>query len=125
MSLLYEDLTEKILAACLEVHNELGCGFLESVYADALAYEFKASGIPFIREADFPVVYKGHQFNKFYRADFLCFEKIILELKAVETILPIHKQQVFNYLKLAKLKLGFVINFGNTSLRWERIPNLY
>lgn len=125
MSLLYEDLTEKILAASLEVHTVLGCGFLEMVYCDVLGYEFRQSGVPYQREVDFPVTYKGHSFNKFYRVDFLCFDKIILEIKATESILPIHKQQVFNYLKLSNLQLGFVINFGNISLKWDRIPNLF
>jgi len=125
MSLIYEDLTERILGACLEVHNELGCGLLEAVYCDALGSELKLRGIPFEREKEYPVTYKGLLLNKYYRVDFLCFDKIILEIKATEAILPVHKQQVFNYLKLSKLKLGYVINFGNTSLKWVRVPNLY
>jgi len=125
MSLLYEDLSEKILGACLEVHNQLGCGFLEAMYSDALAHEFKLREIPFQREKEYYISYKGVRFNKFYRVDFLCFDKIILEIKATEHILPVHNKQVFNYLRLANLNLGFVINFGNVSLAWERIPNLY
>ncbi len=125
MSLLYEELSAKILGASLEVYNQLGCGFLEAVYSDALEFEFELRSVSYQREKDFFVTYKGKRFNKYYKVDFLCFDKIILEVKAVESILPIHKQQVFNYLRLADLKLGFVINFGSTSLLWERIPNLY
>ncbi len=125
MGLLYEELTEKILGASLEVYNQLGCGFLEAVYSDALEFEFELRNIPYHREKEYYITYKGKRFNKYYKVDFLCFNKIILEIKAVESILPIYKQQVFNYLRLADLKLGYVINFGSTSLQWERIPNLY
>lgn len=83
MSLLYQDLTEKIIAACLEVHNELGCGLLEAVYSEALGCEFKQRAMPCQREKDYPVIYKGKQLNKFYRVDFLCFDQIILEIKAM------------------------------------------
>ena len=125
MSLLYEELTDKILGACLEVYNQLGCGFLEAVYSDALEVEFELMNIPYKREKDYCITYKGKRFSKYYKVDFLCFDKIIIEIKAVESILPIHKQQVFNYLRLSDLKLGFVINFGSTSLQWQRVPNLY
>ena len=125
MGLLYEELTEKILGASLEVYNQLGCGFLEAVYSDALEFEFELRNNPDHREKEYYITYKGKRFNKYYKVDFLCFNKIILEIKAVESILPIYKQQVFNYLRLADLKLGYVINFGSTSLQWERIPNLY
>ncbi len=123
--MLFEELSEKILSACMEVHTEIGCGLLEAVYCEALGYEFKSRDVPFAREVDLPVVYKGRQLNRKYRVDFVCFDKIILEIKALDAILPIHKQQLFNYLKLANLRLGYVINFGGSSLKWERIPNLY
>ena len=125
MSLLFEELTEKILGASLEVYNQLGCGFLEAVYVDALEFEFELRNIPYQREKEYYITYKGKRFNKYYKVDFLCYGKVILEIKAVESILPTHKQQVFNYLRLADLKLGYVINFGSASLLWERIPNLY
>jgi GxxExxY protein len=125
MSLIYEDLTEQILAACMEVHSHLGCGLLEAVYAEALEHELRERSIPYIREKEFSVLYKGLLLNKKYKVDFVCFDKIILELKATDKILPVHASQVLNYLKLANLKLGYVVNFGERSLRWERIANLY
>lgn len=125
MGLIYEDLTEQILAACMEVHNHLGCGLLEAVYAEALEHELRDRSIPYAREQEFPVVYKGLPLNKIYKVDFVCFDKIILELKATDKMLPVHTSQVLNYLKLSNLKLGFVINFSERSLRWERIANLY
>lgn len=125
MSLIYEDLTERILAACMEVYNQLGCGLLEAVYAEALAQELRERAIPFTREKEFPVVYKGLRLSKMYKVDFVCFDKIILELKATDKIPPVYASQVLNYLNLSNLKLGFVINFGERSLCWERIANLY
>jgi len=92
---------------------------------DALEFEFELRNIPYQREKEYYITYKGKRFNKYYKVDFLCYGKVILEIKAVESILPTHKQQVFNYLRLADLKLGYVINFGSASLLWERIPNLY
>ena len=109
----------------MEVHNQLGCGLLEAVYAEALAQELRERAIPFTREKEFPVVYKGLRLSKMYKVDFVCFDKIILELKATDKILPVYASQVLNYLKLSNLKLGFVINFGERSLCWERIANLY
>lgn len=98
---------------------------MEAVYSDALEFEFELMNIPYKREKDYYITYKGKRFSKYYKVDFLCFDKIIIEIKAVESILPIHKQQVFNYLRLSDLKLGFVINVGSTSLQWQRVPNLY
>lgn len=125
MSLIYEDLTERILAACMEVYNQLGCGLLEAVYVEALEQELRERAIPFTREKEFPVVYKGLRLSKMYKVDFVCFDKIILELKATDKIPPVYASQVLNYLNLSNLKLGFVINFGERSLCWERIANLY
>ena len=98
---------------------------MEAVYCDALEYEFSLRGIPAKREKVFYISYKDKQLSKYYKADFLCFDKIILEIKAVDKILPVHKQQLFNYLRLSDLKLGYVINFGGIKLEWERKPNLY
>ena len=125
MDLIYKELTQKILKACMLVHTELGCGFLESVYADALEYEFQLMEIPYRREQDLQVVYKGTSLNRHFRINFLCYDKIILELKAVDTIQPIHSVQLLNYLKLSRHMLGFVVNFGSNSLQWKRIANLY
>lgn len=116
-----EELTGKIINACMEVHNELGNGFLEPVYQEALEEEFKIQGIPYVREKLLPVMYKGKQLKKEYYADFVCYEDIIVELKAVSVLSKPHKAQVLNYLNAANKEIGLLINFGETKLKWERI----
>lgn len=117
----YEELTGKIINACMEVHNELGNGFLEPVYQEALEEEFKLQNIQYEREKLLPIMYKGKKLNKEYYADFLCFDKIIVELKSVAILSKSHKAQVLNYLNAANKEVGLLINFGGTSLKWERI----
>ena len=116
-----EELTGKIIHACMEVHNELGNGFLEPVYQEALEEEFKIQGIPYVREKLLPVMYKGKQLKKEYYADFVCYDDIIVELKAVSVLSKPHKAQVLNYLNAANKEIGLLINFGETKLKWERI----
>ena len=117
----YEEQTSKILNACMEVHNELGNGFLEPVYQEALEEELKLQGIPYEREKLLPVMYKGKQLTKEYYADFVCYGTIIVELKAVTNLVKAHKAQILNYMKAAKSEVGLLMNFGETSLKWERI----
>ena len=119
--MLYEELTGKIINACIEVHKELGNGFLEQVYQDALAYEFSLQKIAFEKEKKIEVFYKGHNLGREYYADFICDDKIIVELKAVSRLVNAHKAQILNYLNATKLKVGLLINFGEASLKWERI----
>lgn len=121
MALLFEKESYMIRGCALEVHKELGCGFLEKVYQDALEIEFRNSGIPYEREKQIKVQYKGETLMHDYYADFVCYESIIIELKAVETVLPIHKAQTINYLKATGFQLGFLINFGEESLNIERL----
>ena len=121
--LIYEDETNKILNACMEVHKELGNGFLEAVYQEALAIEFNNQGIPYEREKILPIIYKGRKLEKEYYADFVCFGKIILELKSVSILTSAHKSQVINYLKASNNKIGLLVNFGCNSLKWERISS--
>lgn len=116
-----EDLTAKILNACMEVHNELGHGFLENVYQEALEEEFKINKIPYEREKLLPIIYKGKLLSKKYYADFVCYGKIIVELKTVAKLAKVHKAQVLNYLNAANFDIGLLINFGETALKWERI----
>lgn len=116
-----EEKTGKIINACMEVHNELGNGFLEAVYQEALEEEFKIQNIPYEREKNLPVIYKGKKLNKEYFADFICYGKIIVELKAVSTLSKPHKAQVLNYLYAAGKEIGLLINFGETTLKWERV----
>lgn len=121
MALLFEKESYMIRGCALEVHKELGCGFLEKVYQDALEIEFRNVGIPYEREKQIKVQYKGETLMHDYYADFVCYESIIIELKAVETVLPIHKAQTINYLKATGFQLGFLINFGEESLNIERL----
>ena len=117
----YEEETGKILNACMEVHKELGNGFLEPVYQEALEEEFKIQKIPYEREKLLPVMYKGRKLNKEYYADFVCYGNIIVELKAVTNLVKGHKAQVINYMKATNSEIGILVNFGENSLKWERI----
>ena len=119
--ILYKDESYKIIGAAMMVHRELGCGFLESVYQEALAIEFKLQGIPFRREVPLKIGYKGIQLQKEFSADFICYDKIIVENKAITCLDNKNKSQVFNYLSATGFKLGLLINFGEESLRYERI----
>ena len=116
-----DEITGKIINSCMEVHNELGNGFLEPVYQEALEEEFKIQGIPYVREKLLPVMYKGKQLKKEYYADFVCYDDIIVELKAVSVLSKPHKAQVLNYINAANKEIGLLINFGETKLKWERI----
>ena len=121
--LLFEEETKRMLNACMEVHKELGNGFLEAVYQEALTIEFEKQNIPYKKEKLLPIIYKGKKLEKEYYADFVCFEKIILELKSVSILTSAHKSQVINYLKASNNKIGLLVNFGCNSLKWERISN--
>ncbi len=119
--ILYKGESYKIVGAMLNVHNELGCGFLEAVYQDALEIEFSMQGIPYEREKEYDILYKGHVIDKKYRVDFVCYDKIIVELKAIDMLLSVHYSQVLNYLKMSSLKLGILANFGESKLNTQRI----
>ena len=121
MELLYEKETYAIIGAAMEVHKELGYGFLEAVYQEALEIEFQQRGIPYKREQPLTLYYKCKPLNKFYVPDFICHDKIIIELKAVDKIKSEHEGQVVNYLTATKLKLGLILNFGKSSLEHKRI----
>lgn len=99
----------------------MGTGFLESVYQEALEIEFKTRKIPHDREVELPIEYKSLTLNKRFYADFICFDKIIIETKALSSLTSDHQGQVLNYLKASKLKLGLLINFGEPSLKVKRI----
>ncbi|GAB6393660.1 MAG: GxxExxY protein [Treponematales bacterium] len=121
MELLYKEEVYKIIGAAIEVHKELGAGFLEPVYQEALEYEFNLSEIPYRREAKLPICYKAKLLEKCYFADFICFDKIIVELKALSRLTTEHYAQVLNYLKAANIELGVILNFGSSSLEYKRI----
>ncbi|MCF8397689.1 MAG: GxxExxY protein [Bacteroidales bacterium] len=111
----------RIIGACYEVHNQLGHGFLETVYQEALYWELIDRKIPFQKEKRLNVFYKERQLQKFYIADFVCYDQIILEIKAVEGLCDDHIAQVLNYLKAIKMRLGLLINFGTARVQVKRV----
>ena len=118
---LYESETYQIIGAMMEVHKILGCGFLEVVYQEALAIEFQKRNIPFEKEKKLLLFYKGVQLEKFYVPDFLCFDKIIVELKALSALTTVHDSIMINYLKATRMRVGLLANFGEKSLKHKRI----
>ena len=121
MNLIHKEETYKIIGSAMEVHSTLGNGFLEAVYQEALAIEFERKGIPFKQETKLEVIYKGKTLSKHYKADFICYNKIIVETKATKELLGIDEAQVINYLKATGIKIGLLINFGTESLEHKRL----
>ena len=120
MNLVYKEEVYDIVGAAMEVHRVLGNGFLEAVYHEALAVELTERGIPFEREKDILIYYKKVLLKKSYKADFVCYNKIILELKALSSLTGEHESQLLNYLKATGFKVGLLINFGQKSLIYKR-----
>ena len=119
--ILYKDESYKIIGLCMEVYNILGKGFSEIVYKDALEYEFKINNIPYLREKEYIISYKEIILPHKYDADFVVFDKIILEVKAVEAITQGHLKQSLNYLAASKMRLSLVVNFGEDKLNHKRV----
>ena len=126
VTMIMKDLTERdpstyaIIGAAIEVHKQLGCGFLEPVYQEALAVEFSKREIPFHREVTLPVFYKEVRLNTPYRVDFICFEGVAVELKALARLSGTEEAQVINYLKASGHEIGLLLNFGTRSLEHKR-----
>jgi GxxExxY protein len=112
--------TYAIIGAAMEVHRQLGCGFLEGVYQEAYAIELALRDVPFRREVELPLFYKGQRLNTSYRADFICFESVIVELKALAKLGNVEEAQLINYLKVTNSQVGVLLNFGSTSLGYRR-----
>ena len=110
---LFKEECYNIQGAIFDVYREMGCGFLEAVYQECLEKEFRNRKIPFVAQKELKLIYKNEELEQSYKPDLICYEKIILELKAVKEAAPEHEAQVFNYLKATKLKLGMLVNFGH------------
>ena len=124
MTVVYKDESYAIMGACFEVYKETGCGFLESVYQECLGIELRMREIPFDSQKELDLTYKGQRLKQKYIPDFLCFDKIIVELKAVQELNDKHRAQVHNYLKATGHKLGLLVNFGHyPKVQYERILN--
>jgi GxxExxY protein len=116
-----DDRTYKIIGAAIEVHKELGCGFLEAVYQEALEREFITKGIPFKSQPVVQIAYKGMPLNKTYQPDFVCYEEVILEIKTLDKLSGVEQAQLINYLKATGLEVGLLVNFGSKSLEYKRL----
>ena len=119
--LTHEQETYRILGACFEAYKEKGCGFLEAVYQECMEVEFALQNIPARSQVLLPLTYKGRPLRKTYEADFICFEKVLVEFKAVSALADEHRAQVQNYLHATGLKVGLLVNFGHyPKVEYER-----
>ena len=121
--ILYKEESYKIVGACMKVHRTLGAGFLEAVYQIALEKEFTSQNIPFSSQVKLPVFYEGESLGKYYVADFICYEKIVVEIKSASFISDPQEKQLINYLKATGKELGILVNFGAKSLQYKRVIN--
>lgn len=120
--LIHKEESYKIIGACFEVYKAKGIGFTEPVYQECLRFEFELQGIPFISQPGFELEYKGRKLEQTFRADFICYGKIILELKALEKLADAHRSQALNYLNATGFELALLVNFGHfPKLEYERI----
>lgn len=121
--LILEEETYKVIGACIKVHKNLGNGFTQAVYQEAVLKEFSKAEIPFDQEKKLPIFYEGSELDQCFVADFLCFDKILVEVKAVGSLTENTKRQALHYLKSTNLEVGLLINFGENSLTWKRFIN--
>jgi len=122
--IIFKQESYRIVGACLEVYREKGCGFLEAVYQECVSVELHLQGVPFVAQKPLTLDYKGTALRVRYEPDFVCYERIILELKAVKALADEHRAQVQNYLKATGFQLGLLVNFGHyPKLEVERIVN--
>ena len=119
---IFKEESYQIMGACFEVYKEMGCGFLEPVYQECLEIEFADQQLPFVPRSELSLRYKGRTLKQKYIPDFLLFDKIVLEIKAVKELANEHRAQVHNYLKATGFRLGLLVNFGHHPLvQYERI----
>lgn len=124
VELVHKEESYKIIGACFEVYKQKGCGFTETVYQECLAIEFAIQEIPFVRHPRILMDYKGTILQQYFELDFLCFDKVIVELKAVRSLIDEHRSQTLNYLNATKFDLALLVNFGHhPKLEYERLAN--
>ena len=116
----YKEEVHEIVGAAMAVHRYFGCGFTEKVYQDALEIEFANRNIPSVREAELHIGYNGQELASTFKPDYICYDKIIVELKAVKELDDMHRSQAINYAKVAGCDMALLVNFGETSLKFER-----
>ena len=116
-----DEKTYKIIGCAMEVHKELGCGFLEPVYQEALEREFKIQGIAYKHQPVVEIKYKGEPLEKKYQPDFVCYQEVVVEIKAMSSLTGLEEAQLINYLKATGLKVGLLMNFGAKSLEYKRL----
>jgi len=121
--LIYKDESYELIGICMEVHNELGSGLLEIIYKEAIEWELDDRIIHYEREKEYPVFYKKHLLRKKFYADFVIYDKIILEVKSKECLSNEDIAQTINYLKLSGCRLGLIVNFGRSKLEVKRLAN--
>ncbi|HQS59799.1 MAG: NADH:ubiquinone oxidoreductase [Gallionellales bacterium 35-53-114] len=120
-----DEQTYAIIGAAIKAHKELGFGFLEAVYQEALIIEFNNAAIPFVKEAELEIQYHGVSLHTGYRADFVCFDSVIVEIKAIDRLSGREEAQLLNYLKASKKPKGLLLNFGNRSLEYKRMVGVH
>ena len=122
--IIFKEESYRIIGACFEVYKDKGSGFLEAVYQECLALEFTGQGIPFVEKPRLRLDYKGHELQQTYEPDFMCFDGIIVEIKAVKQLCDEHRAQAINYLKATGKQLGLLVNFGHyPKIEHERFVN--
>jgi len=120
--LLHKEESYKIIGACFEVHNQRGFGFTEPIYQECLALEFALQNIPFVGQAEIRLSYKGNPLSQFFKPDFICYDRIIVEIKAVSSLTDAHRSQALNYLNATQFELAILVNFGEfPKLKYERL----
>ncbi len=122
--IVYKDESYKIIGACFEVYKQKGFGFTEPIYQECLAIEFEIQGIPFIEQPEIQMEYKGRKLKQFFKPDYICYDKIIVEIKALSVLIDQNKSQILNYLNSTKFELALLINFGHyPKLEYKRFAN--
>jgi len=121
--LLFKDETYQVIGACIKVHKNLGKGFEDCVYKEAIAHELSKAEVPFEKQKQLSIYYNGNKLNSHFVADFVCFDKIIVEIKSLNILDPVIKKQTINYLRSTNFEVSLLVNFGENKLTWERFIN--